>query len=55
MLLVDGAIAGALVRGDPAIARAARDAARILLVTAGVEVPGDAAGAPTPPAGRQAR
>jgi AcrR family transcriptional regulator len=35
-LLVDGAIAGALVRGDPAVARAARDAARVLLGAAGV-------------------
>lgn len=30
-LLVDGAIAAALVRGDPRMARAARDAARVLL------------------------
>jgi AcrR family transcriptional regulator len=51
MLLVDGAIAGALVRGDPTIARAARDAARTLLAAAGVEIPGDAAGA-RPPAKR---
>ncbi|MSP77652.1 MAG: TetR/AcrR family transcriptional regulator [Rhodospirillaceae bacterium] len=39
MLLVDGAIAATLVRNDPAMARAARDAARTLLVAAGVEVP----------------
>jgi AcrR family transcriptional regulator len=38
MLLVDGAIAAALVRGDPAMARAARDAARSLLKAAGVRV-----------------
>jgi AcrR family transcriptional regulator len=35
-LLVDGAIAGALVRGDPAMARAAKEAARTLLEAAGV-------------------
>jgi AcrR family transcriptional regulator len=34
-LLVDGAIAAALVRGDPAQARAAREAARVLLHAAG--------------------
>jgi AcrR family transcriptional regulator len=39
MLLVDGAIAAALVRGDPAVARAAGDAARLLLVAAGVDIP----------------
>ena len=35
MLLVDGAIAAALVRKDPTVARAAREAARVLLVAAG--------------------
>jgi hypothetical protein len=35
-LLVDGAIAAALVRGDPAMARAAKDAARVLLGAVGV-------------------
>lgn len=39
MLLVDGAIAAALVRKDPAVARAARAAAKTLLVAAGVDVP----------------
>jgi AcrR family transcriptional regulator len=39
LLLVDGAVAGALVRGDPAMARAAREAARVLLAAAGVRVP----------------
>jgi len=34
-ILMDGAIAGALVRGDPKIARAAKDAARVLLRAAG--------------------
>jgi AcrR family transcriptional regulator len=38
MLLVDGAIAAALVRGEPRMARAAREAARVLLAAAGVEV-----------------
>jgi AcrR family transcriptional regulator len=37
-LLVDGSIALDLVRDDPAMARAAREAARALLVNAGVEV-----------------
>lgn len=45
VLLVDGAIAAALVRGDPAVARTAGDAARVLLAAAGVEVPGDRASA----------
>ena len=39
LLLVDGAIAGALVRGEPKVARAAREAARVLLSAAGVDVP----------------
>jgi AcrR family transcriptional regulator len=39
MLLVDGAIAAALVRNDPSMALAARAAAKTLLVAAGVEVP----------------
>jgi AcrR family transcriptional regulator len=38
-ILVDGAIAGALVRGDPGIARSAKDAARVLLTAAGVPGP----------------
>jgi AcrR family transcriptional regulator len=37
-ILVDGAIATALVRGDPKVARAAREAARTLLVAAGVAI-----------------
>ena len=37
-LLADGSIALDLVRDDPAMARAAREAARVLLVNAGVEV-----------------
>ena len=39
-LLVDGAIAQDLVRNDPAMARAARQAASVLLANAGVEVDG---------------
>jgi AcrR family transcriptional regulator len=37
-LLVDGAIATDLVRNDPSVARAAQDAARVLLENAGVRV-----------------
>src|SRR5712692_4302587 len=37
-LLVDGSIAQDLVRNDPSMARAAKDAARVLLRNAGVEV-----------------
>lgn len=40
-LLVDGAIAQHLVRGDPSMARAAKEAARVLLVHAGIEVGGE--------------
>ena len=36
LLLVDGAIAAALVRKDPTVARAAKEAARVLLHAAGV-------------------
>jgi AcrR family transcriptional regulator len=50
-LLVDGAIAAALVRGDPKMARAAREAARVLLDAAGVAVPGGT----TPKRSRRAR
>jgi AcrR family transcriptional regulator len=42
-LLVDGAIATDLVRNDPSAARAAKDAARVLLRNAGVEVGGQKA------------
>lgn len=37
-MLVDGAIAMAMVRGDPSTARQAASAARVLLANAGVEV-----------------
>jgi AcrR family transcriptional regulator len=37
-LLVDGSIAQDLVRNDPSMARAAKEAARVLLANAGVEV-----------------
>jgi AcrR family transcriptional regulator len=43
MLLVDGAIAAMVVRGDPKTARAAREAARVLLSAAGVEGAGSSA------------
>ena len=42
-LLVDGSIAQDLVRNDPAMARAAKEAARVLLKNAGVKVGADAA------------
>jgi AcrR family transcriptional regulator len=42
-LLVDGAIAAALVRGDPGMARAAKPAARTLLTAAGVPASADSA------------
>jgi len=38
-ILADGAIATALVRGDPKVARTAGEAARVLLRAAGVRVP----------------
>jgi hypothetical protein len=41
-LLVDGSIAQDLVRDDPAMARAAKEAAKVLLASAGVRI--DAAG-----------
>ena len=37
-VLVDGCIAQDLVRNDPSMARAAREAARVLLTNAGVKV-----------------
>jgi AcrR family transcriptional regulator len=39
-LLVDGSIAQDLVRNDPSMARAAKEAARVLLSNAGIEVDG---------------
>jgi AcrR family transcriptional regulator len=42
-LLVDGSIAQDLVRNDPAMARAAKEAASVLLRNSGVEVGGNAA------------
>src|SRR5215218_5173862 len=38
-ILADGAIAAALVRGDPKVARTAGEAARVLLKAAGVKLP----------------
>jgi AcrR family transcriptional regulator len=53
-LLVDGAIATDLVRNDPSIARAAQDAARVLLANAGIgDGVGDKPGKPRR-AGRRA-
>jgi AcrR family transcriptional regulator len=51
MLLVDGAIAAAVVRGDPKVARPAREAAVTLLHAAGVDVAADRPA----PAGRAKR
>jgi AcrR family transcriptional regulator len=42
-VLVDGSIAQDLVRNDPAMARAAREAAKVLLANAGVNVGGGGA------------
>lgn len=42
VLLVDGSIAQDLVRDDPAMARAAKDAAKVLMQNAGVDVAGGA-------------
>jgi len=42
-LLVDGAIAQDLVRDDPSMARAAKEAARVLLANAGVRIAVDTA------------
>lgn len=39
LILIDGAIAAAIVRGDPKVATAARNAAAVLLKAAGVKVP----------------
>jgi hypothetical protein len=47
-ILLDGAIAAALVRGDPSMARAAREAARTLLGVAGTRVAGRAKRAARP-------
>ena len=42
-LLVDGSIAQDLVRDDPSMARAAKEAAKVLLANAGVKVGGETA------------
>jgi AcrR family transcriptional regulator len=39
MILGEGAVAQALVHGDPKMARVAKDAARVLLSAAGVKIP----------------
>jgi AcrR family transcriptional regulator len=46
-LLVDGAIAQDLVRDDPSMARAAKEAAKVLLANVGVEVGGERSATPT--------
>jgi AcrR family transcriptional regulator len=46
VILVEGAMAAALVRDDPAMARAAKAAARVLLTAAGVPGAGEARTAP---------
>ena len=46
-LLVDGSIAQDLVRNDPSMARAAKEAAKVLLKNAGIEI-GDATAAEKP-------
>lgn len=51
VLLVDGSIAQDLVRDDPAMARAAKEAAKVLLRNAGVDVGEDGA----KPAGRRGK
>jgi AcrR family transcriptional regulator len=54
-LLVDGAIAADLVRSDPSMARAAKEAARVLLANAGIKVDGrQAASKPRRATGRRA-
>ncbi|WP_244434684.1 TetR/AcrR family transcriptional regulator [Afipia sp. P52-10] len=47
-ILVDGAIAGAMVRGDPSVARQAAQAARVLIAGAGVDLAGAAGPDDTP-------
>jgi AcrR family transcriptional regulator len=58
-LLVDGSIAQDLVRGDPLMARAAKEAAKVLLGNAGVEVGGEQSAATatftTPPSSPRTR
>ena len=53
VLLVDGSIAQDLVRDDPAMARAAKEAAKVLLRNAGVDV-GEGAAKPTATRGKRA-
>jgi AcrR family transcriptional regulator len=47
VLLVDGSIAQDLVRGDPSMARAAKQAAKVLLANAGVKVGDEVASTPS--------
>jgi AcrR family transcriptional regulator len=54
-LLVDGSIAQDLVRDDPSMARAAKQAARVLLGNAGVKVGGSGENGKSPAARKKAR
>lgn len=54
-ILVEGAMAAALVRDDPAMARAAKSAARVLLTAAGVPEGGENKAAPEMTARRRIR
>ncbi|WP_354227860.1 TetR/AcrR family transcriptional regulator [Bradyrhizobium sp. F1.4.3] len=53
VLLVDGSIAQDLVRDDPAMARAAKEAAKVLLRNAGVDMGDDTAPKPTAKRGKR--
>jgi len=53
-ILMDGAIAAALVRGDPSMGRAAKQAARTLLVAAGAKLGAKRTGAKQPRGRRRA-
>jgi len=48
MILGEGAVAQALVHGDPKMARAAKEAARVLLTAAGVQLPAASTSAKLP-------
>jgi hypothetical protein len=48
-LLVDGSIAQDLVRNDPAMARVAKEAAKVLLANAGIAIGGSSPAQPPRP------
>ena len=54
-ILVEGAIIAALVRGDAGMARAAKEAARVLLTSAGLPDPERPVPEPEPPKARKAQ